>query len=100
MATEHQLRHLFATILLDCEPQNPQTLWDDHWQTITDDCSYILSTQGLLATITPEHIKSYSLLLIDDKLRAAGKSLKDYKITDPIVSFDFADDDGHQLIAA
>ena len=100
MATGRQLRHLFATILLDCEPQNPQKLWDDHWQSITNDCSYILSTWGLLTTITPEHIKSYGLWLVDDKLHAAGKSLKDYKITTPTVSFDFPDENGHQLIIA
>jgi len=100
MATGCQLRHLFATILLDCEPQNPQKLWDDHWQSITNDCSYILSTWGLLTTITPEHIKSYGLQLVDGKLHAAGKSLKDYKITAPTVSFDFPDENGHQLIIA
>jgi len=100
MATGRQLQHLFATILLDCEPQNPQKLWDDYWQSITDDCSYILSSRGLLTTITPEHIKSYGLLLVDNKLCAAGKSLRDYKIAGPTVSFDFANEDGRQLIAA
>ncbi len=62
--------------------------------------AHIFCPLRAFTTITPEHIKSYGLWLVDDKLHAAGKSLKDYKITTPTVSFDFPDENGHQLIIA
>ena len=37
MATGHQLRVLFVTILIDCSPTHPRQLWDDHKHSLCDD---------------------------------------------------------------
>ena len=64
-----------------------------------DDCAFILHKRGLLTTITPEHIKSYGLQLIETGLQAVGKSLTDFNIPGPTVTLEFADSEQHKLIA-
>ncbi|KAJ7065988.1 hypothetical protein B0H15DRAFT_758391, partial [Mycena belliarum] len=63
MQTGSQLRRLFATILLECTPRDPQRLWDKYWQAMTDDCRYLLQQRALLhdSEITRAHIESYGL---------------------------------------
>ena len=89
MATGQQLRQLFVTILIDCQPCNSHKLWESHWKTITDDCAFILCKRGLLTTIIPEHIKSYGLQLIETGLQAVGKSFVDFNIPRPMVTLEF-----------
>jgi hypothetical protein len=42
MATGHQLRVLFITILYECSPSNPRHLWDTHKHRLCDDLRYRL----------------------------------------------------------
>ncbi len=37
MATGHQLRVLFVTILIDCSPTHPRQLWNNHKHSLCDD---------------------------------------------------------------
>jgi hypothetical protein len=92
MQTGRQLRRLFATILLDCNPRNPQSLWDKFWRSITDDCKYMLEKHGMPSSeITDAHIQSYGLIQLDNQLQLSGKSLPDFHLRRPSINIDIAD---------
>ena len=40
MAVGRQMRHLFVTILKDCNPADPRALWEAFWQDICDDLKH------------------------------------------------------------
>ncbi|KAH9846244.1 hypothetical protein C2E23DRAFT_713786, partial [Lenzites betulinus] len=46
MQTGARLRHLFATILLFCQPAQPATLWNEFRSSICDDLRHRLRLLG------------------------------------------------------
>ena len=76
MATGHQLRELFVTILHDCAPSDPVLLWNTYWPHICDNLQYQLQHNNIHINPTDEDVHDYGLYLIDLLLSASGKSLK------------------------
>ncbi|GES85174.1 transcriptional factor B3 [Rhizophagus clarus] len=74
-----QLCHLFASILLFCQPVNPEILWNKHKLALCEDICYqhrvILQLKNDDITDNIEHKAFYQL---DDYLLLNGKSLKDF----------------------
>jgi hypothetical protein len=85
MQTGHQLRHLFVTILCDCCPADPKTLWNNFWHHICDDLRYQLQHKGILAHPSPADIQDYGLYLIDQLLSHSGKRLEDWPAMPQVV---------------
>ena len=75
MATGHQLRQLFVTILHDCAPSDPVLLWNTYWPHICDDLRYQLQYNNIHINPTDDDVQDYGLYLIDHLLLASGKSL-------------------------
>ena len=78
MQTGAQLRHLFVTIIRDCTPANPRSLWDTFWPHICDDLSYHLREHAHIQEPSQEQIQDYGLYLIDQLLSHTGKRLRDW----------------------
>ncbi|KIJ05446.1 hypothetical protein PAXINDRAFT_30314, partial [Paxillus involutus ATCC 200175] len=61
MQTGRQLRSLFATILLHCNPVEPHHLWLETKENLCDDLRhYLIRRQGILEP-TEEQIYDYGL---------------------------------------
>jgi primosomal protein N' len=75
MQTGSQLRHLFTTILHDCNPTTPLVLWNQFKENICDDLKRRLQQMGH-ENPTEEEVYDYGLYLIDLDLRKKGKSLE------------------------
>src|SRR5581483_4734651 len=74
--TGRQLRHLFAMILLHCQPTAPEKLWNSYKTFLYEDILYRnhQSTQNIQDNITIEHM---ALNQLNHYLQLNGKSLKD-----------------------
>ena len=64
MATGHQLRVLFVTILIDCSPTHPRQLWDDHKHSLCDDLRRNLQHRHIRENPSNEDVWDYGLFLI------------------------------------
>ena len=71
----YQIRQLFAFICVFCEPQNAESLWQNHKQNMTEDFTY----RGLDQT----QAEYQALLDIQDTLAMQGKQLTDFGLPDP-----------------
>lgn len=69
-----QLRLLFATILLFCEPAEPVKLWNQFYSQLSED----LRTSKENINHSDEGTLYRTLLLIDDQLKAHGKTLQSF----------------------
>jgi hypothetical protein len=78
MATGHQLRVLFTTILCDCFPTSPRQLWNDHKVNLCDDLRHALQRRRIRENPADEDIWDYGLYLIDQLLSHSNKSLRDW----------------------
>jgi hypothetical protein len=80
MQIGRQMRHLFVTILTDCSPADPRTLWNTFWRDICDDLKHELRTHVFQNNVEPteEQIQDYGLYLIDQLLSKSGKRLHDW----------------------
>jgi hypothetical protein len=78
MAVGRQMRHLFVTIIKECNPANPRALWDTFWQDICDDLKRHPIFRNRDVEPSEEEIQDYGLYLIDQILIQAGKSLRDW----------------------
>ncbi|KAI3764815.1 hypothetical protein L2E82_14832 [Cichorium intybus] len=72
------LRRLFATILIYCEPGNVRKLWDDHYDSLSEDYRKQYNNSEIVQ----------NLVLIDIRvlLQSLGKNLNDFDL--PIVNAD------------
>src|SRR6202789_2694972 len=98
MATGHQLRNLFVTILHDCSPSDPLALWLEFRVNICDDLRHALHSKNIVRDPTDDQVYDYGLYLIDHILRGGNKSLQDWP-TMPLPQFDWAAAVGNRLIA-
>jgi len=76
----HQLRHLFATILIHCNPTRPEQLWMRYKQNLSDDILYQTQQelQDLNLQMTEQDIENRALYKLDNILIQQGKTLKDF----------------------
>jgi hypothetical protein len=73
-----QLRNLFATILIQCDPMYPARLWNKHKLKMCEDIMYSQGSPELTAPIEVE-----ALRLIQLHLTPFGRTLADYHIIIP-----------------
>ena len=68
-------------ILMFCGPANPRSLFDEFWQTWTDD----LEQRGRSRNITLDEDQLKTMVLLDLQLRLQSfeKDLRDYGLPDP-----------------
>ncbi|GKA53443.1 hypothetical protein Tco_0746758 [Tanacetum coccineum] len=76
-----QLRDIFVTMLIFCDVSRPQKLWEENWQTLSED---ILAKKRKLFNypnlqLTNEQIQNYCLIEIKELLHKYGRSLADFK---------------------
>ncbi len=88
MQTGRQLRHLFAIILLECDPIGPLLLWNKHSRNLSDDCRWRLQQQNM-DNPTDEQISSLALHELNEHLQRSGKQLQDFDL--PLPTYDFGD---------
>ena len=72
--TGQQLRHLFAMILLYCQPAAPEKLWNKYKSALCEDILY----QYHQTTIVNNIIECRALNQLNQYLLSNGKSLKDF----------------------
>jgi hypothetical protein len=98
MASGHQLRNLFVTILRDCSPSDPLALWMEFRVNLCDDLHHALHSKNIIQNPTEDQIYDYGLYLIDRILQTGNKSLKDWPAM-PLPQLNWAAAVGNRLIA-
>ena len=78
--TGQQLRHLFAMILLFCQPATPEILWNNHKLALCEDILYqhYQSAQNNTYNNISDTIEYKALNQLNHYLLLNGKSLKDF----------------------
>lgn len=103
MQTGRQLRHLFVTILKDCNPTDPSRLWNTFWHHICDDLRHQLRVhvfQNRDMDPSDAQIQDYGLYLIDQLLAHSGKRLANWPDMPQVVdNWDAHIEDQNPLIA-
>ena len=89
MASGHQLRNLFVTILHDCSPSDPLALWLEFRVHICDDLQHALHSKNIVHDPTEHQVFDYGLYLIDHILHGSNRSLQDWP-TMPLPQIDWA----------
>ena len=79
----HQLRQLFAIILLNNSITDPAALYRRHAIDLADDCRYRLCRQYQIPNPSNDQIQNLCLQLIDLLLQQAGKSLASFHLPLP-----------------
>lgn len=79
-ATGSQLRDLFVTILIFCEVTSPLKLWEQNWESLSEDILYKKRKHFMFPglQLSDEQKKNYCLVEIQDLLERNGRSLDDY----------------------
>nr|XP_043619723.1 uncharacterized protein LOC122591524 [Erigeron canadensis] len=79
-ATGSQLRDLFITILMFCDVRSPLEIWNENWETLSEDILYRKRRQFKFPNLhlSNEQIKNYCLVEIHEILQRNGKSLDDF----------------------
>ncbi len=78
-----QLRSLFCTILVYCEPFDPGELWIEFKENMAEDVVHMLRKNNV-QTFTDDQIENETLKLIDTELHYMGKSLTDFPGMPPL----------------
>ena len=76
-----QIRALFVTILLFCQPADPRSLFDRFYQSWTDDFHHKARRRGL--TLQDEQAKTLVLLDLQLRLQSFERSLLYYRLPEP-----------------
>ena len=98
MQTGSQLRHLFATILLHCNPTSPGDLWIKFREKICDDLPHaVAQNYPDIENPSPEHHFDYGLYLLEKILSKSGKHLCDFPSM-PAVRHDWGIVGGNTLL--
>src|SRR6266498_5401052 len=79
MQTGRQFRHLFAMILLMCQPSAPELLWNTHKSALCEDLLYYAQQLSPVQTITLNStIENEVLNQIEHYLQSNNTSLKNF----------------------
>lgn len=73
--TGHGLRHSFALILKHSPPADPQTLWHNHCESLSDDCKHAIRQERPDLQINDELVQSLGLYQLGLCLEEMGSSL-------------------------
>ena len=71
-----QIREMFATILLFCQPSNPRALFEEFWKTWTDDFEHTATRKG--ETLSETQLLTMVLLDLDLRLQSFEKGLGEF----------------------
>ncbi|KAF7372298.1 ATP-dependent DNA helicase [Mycena venus] len=82
MQTGGRLRQLFATLLLFCNPTEPNRLWEDFRNDICDDLDHRLRRMAF-ENPTADDVYDYGLFLLNKILQETGRSLTDFEMPMP-----------------
>jgi len=90
--TGRALRHLFALALQYTTISNPLAIWERFWPSMSDDIRHILATGQVPVPPGAEEIEGridpdYGLYLLQEYLKEIGKSLPEYGLPEPILSW-------------
>jgi len=90
--TGRALRHLFALALQYTTISNPLAIWETFWPSMCDDIPHILATGRVPVPPGAEEIEGRidlddGLSLLQDILNEFGKSLLDYGLPEPLLSW-------------
>ncbi|XP_015933942.1 uncharacterized protein LOC107460125 [Arachis duranensis] len=81
LASGHQLRKLFAMLLISNSISNPERVWNATWTLLADGILYerrkALKNQGL--SMTDDELKNLCLIEIEKILNSNARSLRDYQ---------------------
>ncbi|XP_057730151.1 uncharacterized protein LOC130945457 [Arachis stenosperma] len=81
LASGHQLRKLFAMLLISNSISNPERVWNATWTLLADGILYerrkALKNQGL--NMTDDELKNLCLIEIEKILNSNARSLRDYQ---------------------
>ena len=94
MMTRFQQRLLFAIILTDSNPAEPNELWEKFKMSITDDCVHQLINRYGIVDPSEDQRLSLGLSLIQDIIQQSGKTLHDFGLPEPIQEFHLANEVG------
>ncbi|XP_038075107.1 uncharacterized protein LOC119742920 [Patiria miniata] len=85
VSSSSSMRDLFVTILVFCQPSNPQSLWNKHKDNLAEDFKYTLRKGGHHVTSeeTLDIIYNEALLDIDNRLNVFNKTVTDYGLPQP-----------------
>ena len=86
--TGHQLRQLFVLILVHSDPVDPRALYERHLPCLSDDCRFRIRTRFHIANPDYDQVESLALQEINTLLQKYGKSLSDYNLPNPSVTFE------------
>lgn len=89
VSTPPQMRRLFVIILLECQPSDPKRLWEQTWQYLAEDCEYQLRTFHNVSRPTQEDLQTLALQHIEYILQERGRSLHDFNLPKPSITFNF-----------
>lgn len=62
--TGRHLRELFAMIIVHNSPSDPNSLWNNHKEALTDDCEYHLIESGYAESVSSDEILAWGLYQI------------------------------------
>ena len=68
---------MFAIILKESPPDDPQKLWEDHCENLSDDCLRRLHRRKPHLILTDEQLHNYALSLLETVLTQIERSLED-----------------------
>ena len=87
MASGSGMRRLFVIILMESEPSDPERLWSNHWEALSDDLIPVLRDKYRRDPATGEERKSLALCMLRDLLDERGKKLDDFGLPAPSINF-------------
>ncbi|XP_074364688.1 uncharacterized protein LOC141705675 [Apium graveolens] len=75
-----QLLPMFVNILVYYSVSDPLSLWNTHWQSLSDDAVYVRCkiAENIHLSLSEHEIKNYALAEIEKLLNDVRKSLKDF----------------------
>lgn len=76
-----QIRELYVTILMFCQPANPRSLFDEFWQTWTDDFEQRGRHRNM--ALDDDQLRTMVLLDLQLRLQSFEKELRDFGLPEP-----------------
>ena len=76
-----QIRELYVAILMFCQPANPRSLFDEFWQTWTDDFEQRGRHRNM--ALDSDQLKTMVLLDLQLRLQSFEKELRDFGLPEP-----------------
>ena len=76
-----QIRELYVVILMFCQPSNPRSLFDEFWQTWTDDFELLGRRRGM--PLDENQLRTMLLLDLEMRLQSFEKQLASFALPEP-----------------